>query len=445
MGQGSDSVVESQEEGEPQSKRDRPILREGSGAFILHACGMGTAFFSQVVLARALGDHDYGHVAYAMAWSMTLGQFCALGLHSSAIREVAGRLAVGDRALALGFIRFSLIVALVIGLLCAGIAAALNHATADDGGDAVFLIAMALVPLQAMFAVLFGQLRGFHQVFVPMASDNLLREGIILLVVACVAVLGWHFTASWAVATIVAALAASVLACLIGLRSQVRRKLAGAVPRYEFVNWLKTSLPMLVTLSAVTALNRVDVIMVGWMIGLKEAGIYAVAARLATVARMPLSALNTVLAPRIAARFAKRDMAELRTDVGAVAKAAFVTALLAVVCGVFLGRPVLSLFGQGFGSGYASLLILLVAQCITASQGSVGFVMSMTDMERSAALVNGLTVVLTITLNWLLIRAIGIEGAALGTSIGLLFRSLSSAMLIRRRHSISFSAMGKDT
>jgi O-antigen/teichoic acid export membrane protein len=98
------------------------------------------------------------------------------------------------------------------------------------------------------------------------------------------------------------------------------------------------------------------------------------------------------------------------------------TAAVGLLVGAVLivaGPWLLGLFGPEFVAGYPALVVLVVGQVVNAATGSVGVVLGMTGHAGRLFVNAGLTAVLTVVLNILLIPQLGIVGSALATSISL--------------------------
>ncbi len=86
---------------------------------------------------------------------------------------------------------------------------------------------------------------------------------------------------------------------------------------------------------------------------------------------------------------------------------------------VVFGGWVLGLFGQPFIVALPCLYIFIFGHVVSAMAGSVGLLLSMTGHHNEVALVTGISVVLNVALNLLLVPHYGIEGAAAATAISL--------------------------
>jgi len=164
-------------------------------------------------------------------------------------------------------------------------------------------------------------------------------------------------------------------------------------------------------------LANIDVLMVGSLTGTQDAGIYAVAARIAVFVIFALTAVNAIAAPVITELYEKGDHQGLQFM---LTKYARINAVFAVVVtGGFylLGDYILRWFGTPFSAAYAALMVLCAGHVVNAAAGSVGFLLTMTGHEKQALYILIMTVLVNIALNALMIPLWGITGAAIATAL----------------------------
>ena len=83
---------------------------------------------------------------------------------------------------------------------------------------------------------------------------------------------------------------------------------------------------------------------------------------------------------------------------------------------VLFGQWFLLLFGEGFASGYNALVILCIGQFVSVAVGPAGWILLMTGNEQKAVVALAVSTTLNITLNFMLIPRMGINGAAIATA-----------------------------
>lgn len=387
--------------------------------FVVMAFGTVIAYGVNVLLARAMGAGRYGVYAYVLTWASILILFCSMGLGLSIVRFGAAYKAKQEWGLLRGLLRRSdqlaLLASITVGSLTAMVVWALSPRL-SAGLCRTFWIASALLVLQAFLQLRQATLRALGHVVLGNIIVLILRPALLAAIVGVV------FVANPSLIDGPVAMAANVLAvgvCLIAGVLALRRVVPGpvpqAVPGFRDCEWLAMALPVLLTSGTLLVQQRTDTVMIGAMIGTREAGIYSVVTRNATLMVFAITAVNAVLAPMISALYASGKREELQRLVTLAAWGVFAFCVPAGLVLVFGGEHILGFFGDAFRSGYRALVILAAAQLVNALSGSVGFLMTMTGHQKQAACIVGLSALLNVLLNAMLIPRFGIAGAAAAT------------------------------
>jgi O-antigen/teichoic acid export membrane protein len=116
-----------------------------------------------------------------------------------------------------------------------------------------------------------------------------------------------------------------------------------------------------------------------------------------------------------------------------IVQASYGIALVSIPASIGLivfGRPILGLFGSEFISGYSVLLLLVLGRLVSASMGSVGFLLLMTGHQRAVVLAFGLNAVGGTLLSSLLLPRLGINGAGLASALTLIAWNVGLAVYV---------------
>ena len=186
-------------------------------------------------------------------------------------------------------------------------------------------------------------------------------------------------------------------------------------------------------------LNRVDIILVGILLGTTEADIYAVASRAAQIVNLGLSASNKVVAPMVAELYATKQTERLQRVVFAACWLAAASVVVLATAAAIGGNWLLGLYGNGFRDGTTVLFILCAAQVVISSTGPVGSLLNMTGHERVNASILLVVVVANAILNFPAILLWGATGAAVVTAVSLISRNFVVWLVVRRRVEINSS------
>ena len=179
------------------------------------------------------------------------------------------------------------------------------------------------------------------------------------------------------------------------------------VHRDQRREWVSVSMSLFAMTLINLVLNQADVMLLGILGDVRQAGQYATAARLASLTGFGLLAVNMILAPMITEMHATGQRQSLQRMLTRGARVALLAMLL---CGAFMavaGRTLLGWFGHEFREAYGPLLILLAGHAANTLGGSVGFLMTMTGHERRALAVIGGAAALNLVLHVALIPQFG--------------------------------------
>jgi O-antigen/teichoic acid export membrane protein len=412
------------------------LARGSIAALIVYIAGGGLTYCAQLGLARTIGADGYGVYAYVFAWMTVLAYVSALGFDVSLLRFLPAYLAPQAFALVRGVIRYAARRAAAVGcgIALIGVAGTLARSgeLPPDLGN-TFLVGFALVPILALMWICCAVVRGFGGVVSALAPATIVRDGSLLgLVLLASLGAGWRIDAPWAM---MATLLGSVAG--LGLVSLAMHRLRpgavqGVLPAYDAPTWRRTALPLVVIGAAEALMNRTGVMLLGWMVDTRNAGIYALAFNIAFTVSLPRTAINALLAPTISDLFVRNDRAALRAI---VAKAAWWT-LLGAACVAFpllvFAEPLLALFGRDFVAGAPALRILLIGQVIAAAAGSQLPLMTMTGRERSAAALLVSSVAANAAFGAALVSPFGPAGAAVAATTALIGWNAAMGLSIRR-------------
>jgi len=193
---------------------------------------------------------------------------------------------------------------------------------------------------------------------------------------------------------------------------------------------------MLLTSSMFLVMHWTDMIMLGMFRAESEVGVYSVVLKMATLASIPLFAINSIAAPKFAEFYRQRDMEGLGRFVRQSTKIVFWASFPFLLAYALFPLPILGVFGEGFGAGALALLLLAAGQFTYAISGSAGHLLNMTGRQNILQNIMFFATGINILLNIILIPDYGINGAALASLISMAFLNLASAAYIKRHFNI---------
>jgi O-antigen/teichoic acid export membrane protein len=427
----------------PSALRDRvtsALLVGSFTALILSSIGQLLTLGLQILFGRILGTEEYGIYSYAMAWlgvGLIIGK---LGFDTALVRFVAAyntrNFPQRVRDMWQVARRWSLVSSLVAAPLLA-FAAWKVAGTESASLVPTFLTFAILLPIATFSELASSVLRGLKRIALAMYGDSLVRP---LVATAAFAALFWFgkqdahaAMLAYAVGTIAAAVIAGGL---------VRRRIGGIParvhPRLQRA-WVWFAVVLMFANAFLILLYTLDTILIGALKNTTEAGLYAVASRVAILVLFVMNALQSIGAPLFAEAYAVDRVSGLRKVVRAFNVVSVAAALPIALILVLFAEPVLATFGADFRSAFPVLQILAGMQVINVLTGPVGVLMSMTGQQNrlAALLAGGLIVHLLLCV--FLIPEYGAVGAAWAAFIAHGVWNLLGVFLVRTKTGIDCS------
>lgn len=418
------------------------LARGAAGGVVASVVGAGLAYGLHVLLARMLGTTHYGIFAWVLSWVLVLQLPGLLGLPETVVRFAASYEAEERWGVIKGLLRWSDLVALGSGLgvgALLGLAgllvpeAVLAQVSPEPGSlRTTLLLGAAALPIIVVSLLWSRTLRAFGAGALSLTLERTVRPGLLVALCLGVWALGQELTAPYAMLLHGVAFSLVGLSAWVLMRRWRPRQLRGASSETEVRPWLDMALPSVFIAGMSVVLDSTDRLMIGGILGVEAAGIYNASTRTAMLVAFGLSAVNAMLGPMISSMHTRGDQAGLQRLLGLAAWGLLAwTGLGSAV--LLLGGPwILSLFGSEFVQGYGALAIMVLAQTVNASCGSVGLLLMMTGHQRQVARVLAAAAGLNLVLNLALIPSWGMEGAALASGLSMAAWNLTMLVLVRK-------------
>jgi O-antigen/teichoic acid export membrane protein len=416
---------------------DSSLVRRLAGAaFLIRVLSAALTFVSQILLARWMGSSEFGIYIYGWTWVLLIGGMVDLGLGSAAQRFIPEYTEQKHLALLRGFLGGSRWLALLFGT-AAGVIGALAVKILtphiDPSTVVPLYLSCASLPLFGVWSAQSGIARSYNWVNLGLSPVYLQRPILLLGLIGLIWALGFPTDAVTATLVGVVALTCVGLAQVVVLN----RRLAGVVengPRaYAPRTWLAVSLPIFLVEAFYYLLTYSDVIVVKQFCSADQVAIYYAASK--TIALV--SFIYYSVAQTIAHKFVQYDVSGNRDGLGAFLKQSvrltFWPSLVVIVALLALGHPLLRLFGREFTAGYYLMFIIAVGLLARASVGPAERLLNMLGERRACALIYGSSFAISLILCVLLIPRFGLAGAAVASSIALVFESASLFLVAKYR------------
>jgi O-antigen/teichoic acid export membrane protein len=414
--------------------------------FVIRVVSAAIAYLAQILLARWMGGSDYGIYVYVWTWVLLLGSMMDFGISASAQKIIPEYRTRGDGALLRGFLHGSrwmtFAASAAISLMLAGLVRLLSP----------WIEANAIVPLYVGCLTLpafvvantqDGIARSHDWMRLGLMPQFIVRQALIIGLTAGAFALGLHLGATAAMT----ASAAAVWIAMIGQMLVLNRRLALHLepgPRaYDFRGWLAISLPILMVEGFYLLLSYTDVLVLQQFRSSQEVGVYFAVVKTLALVSFIHYAMSATTAHRFAEYNALGDKARLSAYVTHAISWTFWPSLAATIALLAFGKPLLSLFGPKFVTGYDIMFVAAIGLVVRAAIGPVERLLNMLGHQHICAAAYAAALAMNVALCVLLVPRYGGHGAAAATSISLSFETALLFWIVRRRLGLHVLAFWK--
>ena len=415
----------------------KDLLFGGASSLIIRVFGVGFSYLTTLYIARYFGAQDLGTLTLLIT---IVSIFCLIpkfGMNIALVRIIGGLISENKLAEVKFVIKivflFSIGLAVLFSLLLffasdiiANSLLNKNYLTNSIKIIAIAVIANTAVVLIAACFQGISKIKSF--VFVQSIITQAIFLGLLLLNH------GLKISSSVVVVYTIATMVSSVLALVMLVKVAYKLK-AGSFSLKEksyFTNKiLPIAYPMLLASSFAMLMAWTDIIMLGFYTTEEVIGVYSAAQKTAVLTSLFLVAVNSVAAPKFAACYAKNDLSGLAKIAQQSTKIIFLLSLLPLSICFLAPSFVMGLFGNEFIVGAMALVVMSIGQFVNAACGSVGLVLNMTNHQKTCQNIIIFAAIVNIIANYCLIPIYGINGAALATTISVVFWNIAMVFSVR--------------
>ncbi|WP_421859217.1 lipopolysaccharide biosynthesis protein [Oricola sp.] len=405
-------------------------------AFLIRVISAGIAFVSQVVLARWTGTFDYGIYVFVWTAMIILGNLSCFGFQTAVIRFLPMYRKEG----ALDHLRGILLTSRLFVLVSASSVAALGIGIVLLLGERIgsyyllpFVLGFTCLPMLALGDVLDGTARANSWPVRALTPTYIVRPTLVLLYLGILHLAGFEPSAVTAVIAAVLSTYTTTLGQLVLLTRRLDSVYEPGARRTDMSAWVKVALPIFLVEGIFFLQTNADVLMVGLYMSPDRVAIYFATVKTLALVHFVFFAVKAGVAQEFAARTGVDDRDALRAFARRSVGWTFWPSLLMGAIVLVLGKPLLSMFGPEFVSGYPYLFVLVAGVILRASVGPAESLLNMTGNQNACAVIFGAILAINIALNMMLIPAYGLMGAAIATAAATLVEALLLVVVVYRR------------
>ncbi len=383
-------------------------------------------FLLNLLLTRSTTTAAYG--AYAYAWTLItiIEVFADLGSSKSVLRYMPDFKEDSENRsyiLGLGYVTgvsTSLVIALGIYISAPVISSlTLNSSLFED----VLRVFALVLPFNSVGNVARESLRGSGHIDEHIIARQVIPPVLRVLTVGIGLVVGYSIIGL--VATLVVAAAIAMVVAVAIATSHDLLQPSFTISRTGVNKFYRTAVPLAFRDIGTFLYSRVDVLMLGILLGANAVGIYNVPVLLAGVLSLPLTGINQLFPAVAGELFANDDRQTLQILHHVIVRWSFsTTVLIGAVIGIFR-TDILALFGVKYVAGGTVLMLFILAYLIDSIAAGSAYVLMMSD-HQWILFVNQWTFgIVNVTLNYVLIPRFGIQGAAIATVISYILMNMA--------------------
>jgi O-antigen/teichoic acid export membrane protein len=409
-------------------------LTEGTGIiFIGKMLERAILYLYTIMVARMLGKESFGLLMLGLTILYFAGSISRFGLDGGVLRFIPLYNGLGDKSRVKGVIvqslKYTFTISIIIGagLFFAAKPLLVRIFNKPELEIVVKLLCLSL-PFLSLMTMALTCTRGLQVMRYTVYGQSLFRPICELALVTILFIAGFRLRGIL-VARVVSFLLASVLSLYFVVKTFPEIRRTKSIP--ESRELLRFSLPLLLTITLNFLVAWTDTLMLGYFRSAGEVGVYNAALRTAMLTSMVLLSFTSIFAPMISDLYSRRELHKLQYLFGTTAKWMYTISLPVFLLMVLLSKEIMAVFGQEFLAGGNCLVILAFAQLVNTGVGCVVAMLVMSG-KQDLMMYNTLGIsLLNILLNYLLIPAMGILGAAIASGISLITFNLLMLLQVR--------------
>ncbi|MBX3522893.1 MAG: lipopolysaccharide biosynthesis protein, partial [Xanthobacteraceae bacterium] len=278
-----------------------------------------------------------------------------------------------------------------------------------------------------------GISRSYNWIDMALTPGYIVRPLVILAFMVGFHYAGMPNSALCAMASTVFAYWLVTVAQMVMLDRRLKTKVAPGPRQYETKFWLATAFPIFLVESFYFLLTYTDILVLEVYVEPDQVAIYYAATKILALVAFVYFAVSAATAHRFAEYHVAGEHEKLERFLTDSIKWTFWPSLAGTIGLLVTGKLLLSLFGEGFASGYGLMFVLAVGLLARAGVGPVERLLNMVGEQRSCAMIYALAFITNLSLCFLLIPHFKLYGAAIAISAAMMFESAMLYLVTKRK------------
>jgi O-antigen/teichoic acid export membrane protein len=399
------------------------------------------SFLLKVVVARGVGSHGYGTLLLGLSIVMILSKFSSFAFNTTLSRQIPYH--IEDKYKIKHFIFIAILVVLPFSLFINTslfyFSKPLSELFLHDIKLSPMLEVMSfLVPLYALIEILNGILRGFNKIKHLILLVRILPNVLLLIAVSFVLYFNGNLnqvSKVYVVTTLITVVIAIVyvrhfIKVFLQQNTQTKKKLSSDSGNHKtfsfaFPVWISQTIGML--------RGKVDILLLGVMSTVQQAGEYGVAIALSRLLVITMTVVNSVYLPILTREYKKSGIENVGLLYKVVARWQFYLATPLLFLLLYDGRLIIELvFGREYVDAYFSLIILSLAIYLNSIAGVFGETLNAVGKPIFNTYISISSLTIIVVACFIAIPLMGMDGAAIASGISLLVATILGLFFLYR-------------
>jgi O-antigen/teichoic acid export membrane protein len=410
--------------------------------FAIRLISAAIVFGSQIILARWMGDFEFGIFVLVWTTAVIVGSLSNFGFSTTLVRYIPQYRGSGSIDELRGIMLTGRLFALAAATLIAALGVCLIMLFSSHMESyyvAPFILGALTLPMISLGDTLEGMARAHSWPIKALSPTYVVRPTLLLVFMLAAIIAGFKPEAKTALIAAILATYLTTVFQLLSVTNSVDRILPDGPKTNNYSEWAAVSLPIFLVEGFLFLITNADVLLVGVFLEPDKVAVYYAAAKTLMLVHFVYFAVKAGVAQRYSQLIHLGDRVELEQFVRSSARWTFWPSLAVGIVVLVLGKFLLSLFGETFTQGYPLLFILIVGVVLRASIGPAESLLNMSGNERVCALIFGLTLMISVGLAMALIPSYGLTGAAVSVAIAMTFETLALVIIVWQRLNIKIS------
>lgn len=411
-----------------KSPQLQSIFKGGIGPLLAKGGSIAIVYLFYVVLSRTLGAKAVGEFSIFFTLLSVTSVIAKLGLDTAIVKSVSSALSTQNWSRIKSTYLSSIILITTASIILSGLIfffrTELSYHFLDRNDSLFFTLLAGLILVYSLFTFNTETLRGLHKMNIYAVFQNISVFSITLILFYFVFNDSPNLAFAFALLTLL----------ILSFISVINSFSTSNSIELTFKPLLKEAFPMLLSNSAFFIMTWADVLMIGYFLSEDQTGIYSNASKIANLNIIFLFAINAIAAPKLAQYKAENNLNSIKIFTKYTSKLSLMFSIPITVIILLFSKELLSIFGDEFIIGSTVLLTLTLSQLINAACGSVINVLNMAGDQIAARNIIIFAAVINLVLNYFLISYIGIEGAAIATTISTLVWNGLAVLYIYKKY-----------